>query len=52
VEEKVEKKMELSEEHKEQAKRWSENTQKQDDCPRLRCERKNLGTKLGPYWAL
>jgi len=49
---KVEKKKELSEERKEKAKRRSDNTQQQDDCPRLRHERKNLGSKLGPYWAL
>jgi len=46
---KVEKKKELLEERKEMAKRRSENTQQH---PRLRRERKNLGSKLGPYWAL
>jgi len=46
---KLEKKKELWEERKEKAKRWSENTQQH---PRLRCERKNLGSKLGLYWAL
>jgi len=45
---KVEKKKELSEERKERAKRWSENTQQQEDCPHLRCGRKNLGSKVGP----
>jgi hypothetical protein len=48
----VEKNNELSEEHKEEAKRRSENTQQQDDRPRLRCERKKLGSKLGLYCAL
>jgi len=46
---KVEKKKELWEECKEKAKRGSENTQQ---LPRLRRERKNLGSKLGSYWAL
>jgi hypothetical protein len=46
---KVEKKKELWEERKEKAKRRSDNTQQH---PRLRRERKNLGSKLGPYWAL
>jgi hypothetical protein len=46
---KVEKKKELWEERKEKAKRRSEHTQQH---PRLRRERKNLGSKLGPYWAL
>jgi hypothetical protein len=49
---KVEKKKELWEEHKEKAKRSTENTQQQDDCPRLSRERKHLCSKLGPYWAL
>jgi len=49
---KVEKKKELPEKCKEKGKRRSENTQQQDDCPRLRRERKNLGSKLGSYWAL
>jgi len=49
---KVEQIKELSEEHKEKAKRRSENTQQQDDCPHLRRERKNLSSKLGPYCAL
>jgi hypothetical protein len=45
----VQKKKELCEERKEKAKRRSENTQQN---PRLRHDRKNLGSKLGPYWAL
>jgi len=45
----VENKKELWEERKEKAKRRSENTQQH---PRLRRERMNLGSKLGPYWAL
>jgi len=49
---KVDMKKQLSEERKEKGKRKSENTQQQDDCPRLRRERKNLGSMLGPYWAL
>ena len=46
---KVEKKKGLWEERKEKAKRRSENTQQH---PPLRHERKNLGSTLGPYWAL
>jgi len=47
-----EKKKELSEKRKAKAKGWSENAQQQDDFPCLRCEGKNLGSTLGPYWAL
>jgi hypothetical protein len=46
---KVEKKKKLWEKRKEKAKRRSENTQQH---PRLRRERKNMGSKLGPYLAL
>jgi len=46
---KVEQKKELWEERKEKAKRRCENTQQH---PLLRRERKNLGSKLGPYWDL
>jgi len=46
---KVEKKKELWKERKEKAKRRSKNTRQH---PHLRCERKNVGSKLGPYWAL
>jgi len=49
---KVENTKELSEECEEKAQRRSQNTQQQDDCPHLRRERKNLCSKLLPYWAL
>jgi len=45
----VEKMKELWEERKEKEKWRSENTHQH---PRLRRERKNLGSKLAPYWAL
>jgi hypothetical protein len=45
----VGKKKKLWEERKEKGKRRSENTQQH---PCLGCERKNLVSQLGPYWAL
>jgi hypothetical protein len=48
----VEKKKEPPEGCKEKALTRCENTKHQNDCPRLRRERKNIGSKLGPYWAL
>jgi len=48
----VVKKKQLSKERKEKGKRWFENTQQQDNCPHLRHERNNMGSKLGPYWAV
>jgi hypothetical protein len=46
---KVDEKKEHSEECNKKVKIRSENTQQHINCPRLRRERNNLGSKVGPY---
>jgi len=48
---KAEKKKELSEERKENAKSWSEYSRQQDNAPSLRGERKIISSKRGASWA-